>query len=737
MPRFQWQEKVPLKFLVNATLFVILTIITVSITALYISSERNFHWWIDWHYAAVRIATTFRESPVEAFKLIQESLVEERNRLYTIPLMPFILFFGDSLVVYVVSLALVYLLPFALVMGAIATQLIQAYPLIVFWSTAFLTLLIPVNWVPTFMGIPDTGGALFIALATLIYLQDVKLKRWWQIPLIGFFLGTSILLRRPFVYGSLTFLGGLSLQALIYFAVEVQKTPQKAWWNLLGFGVKIGIISAISFATLMIVAPEFTHAALTVNYKTYYVSWSLPFSDIFQLYSAFYGWGTWLLVAIGFSAAILTRAVSLPAISFIGLSGVLSLFVWLIWLRYGNIFYSLQVTPLVAIGLVACIWTTWVRLSGKVRKYMLSAIACYLVANLTIGLTPIGKMSSLFYPLFAISNPPLVRQDYDEVIRLVDYLRKIASHDEAIFVAGSQRLQLDGGLVRGVEFLVHGKNSQILNVLVTPQVNSRDFYPLEPLLQAEYVVVPNHLAEYPGVPVQVPAVGEWLPNKEHKVVQVVLDAFTKNWEIAKDFKRLPVKFTLEGNTIVSIYQRIRSTSVETAVKTLHAIQKEIPQKPGGQSDWLVLTSGNSSVAENTDNTYQLVAQKSDKEAMLLANRFRKLQQPGLLPTQELIQQQGTSFLYMGTLPPKTEVTGQVTSLQKPCISLSLRLATLNQKGKVFTSTEEQYFPKGSANFELAMPTKKSAYLLLDVLSYDEDNLVNSCKIEINSLEVSG
>ena len=737
MPRFPWQEKEPLKFLVNTTLFVMLTIITVSITALYISSERNFHWWIDWHYAAVRIANSFKESPNEAIKLIQESLVEERNRLYTIPLLPFILFFGNSLVVYVVSLSLVYLLPFSLVMGAIATKLIQAESLIVFWSTAFLTLIIPVSWIPTFMGIPDTGGALFIALATLIYLQDVKLKLWWQIPLIGFFLGASILIRRPFVYGSLTFLGGLSLQGLIYFLVEVRKNPQQAWWKLLGFALKIGIISAISFATLMIVAPEFTKAALTVNYRSYYVSWSLPFSDIFQLYGGFYGWVTWLLVAIGFSTAIVTRSVSLPAISFIGLSGILSLFVWLIWLRYGNIFYSLQVTPVVAIGLVACIWTTWIRLSGKVRKYMLSAIACYLLANFVVGLTPIGKISSLFYPMFAISNPPLVRQDYDEVIRLMDYLRKIAAHDEAIFVAGSQRLQLDGGLIRGVEFLVHGKNSQIINVLVAPQVNSRDFYPLEALLQAEYVVVPNHLAEYPGVPVKVPAVGEWLPNKEHKVVQVVLDAFTKNWEIAKDFKRLPVKFTLEGNTVVSIYQRIRPTSVETAAKTLHAIQKEIPTKPGGQSDWLVLTSGNSVVSENTDSTYQLVAQKSNKEAMLLANRLRKLEQSELFPTPEEIQKQGISFLYMGTLPPKTEVSGKVTSLQKPCISLSLRLATLNQEGKVVTSTEEQYFPNDSAKFELAMPNKKSAYLLLDVQSYDENNLANSCKIEINSLDVSG
>jgi hypothetical protein len=52
-------------------------------------------------------------------------------------LIPFILVFGSSRLIYELALALAYLLPFALVMGAIATQLIRAHSRPVFWATAF------------------------------------------------------------------------------------------------------------------------------------------------------------------------------------------------------------------------------------------------------------------------------------------------------------------------------------------------------------------------------------------------------------------------------------------------------------------------------------------------------------------------------------------------------------------------------------------------------------------------
>lgn len=733
MLRSRSREEVRQKLLGNASFLALLTLTIVIITWLYISSERNFHWWIDWYYPTIQIAKALRESSSEAIELIGHSLLQERNKLYALPLIPFLWVFGYSRLVYEISLALVYLLPLALAMGSIATQLIRVHTRTVFWSTALLTLLIPVSWIPTFMGIPDTGGATCMALAAFVYLQDVNLKRWWRIPLIGVLIGCAILLRRHFIYGGLAFLGALNLQALIFFSTEVQKSLPFALRNLLLVGVRIGLIGVSTLITLLIVAPVFTYGAMTIDYKTLYTSWTLPFSDTFNLYTYYYGWATWLIVLIGFSASLLTRTLPSSAISFLGLWGVLSLLIWLVFLRYGNVFYSLHLTPLVIVGLIAFIWTTWIRLRGIIRTLMLGVVGCYLVSNLVIGLTPMGQFDSVFRPLFALSMPPLIRTDYDEVVRLLNYLRQIAPHEEPIFVVGNQRLELDSSLLRASELLLYGRDRLILNILQTPKVDSRDEYPIETLLQAQYIVVPSSLPDYPGVPIKVPAVGEWVPNQEIDVVKVVFDAFTQNWEFAQDFKRLPVQFKFLGNTVVSIYQRTRPTSLPTAIRTLSAMQQQIDQRPGSQLDWILLSQpwNNYSIASTPSNSYQLISFDSPREPLSSAVPQKSAQEKV-----QRTQGQGTSFLYLGTLPNTAEVTGTMTYLDKTCDSLFLRLAMLNPEGQIVSSIETKYSRQESANFKLALTGDNPAYLLLDILTYDRNHSVKLCTLQIDSLTVS-
>ncbi|MCA1991627.1 MAG: hypothetical protein LDL41_06210 [Coleofasciculus sp. S288] len=793
MPFPRWRVDVRHTFLVNASLSALLALMIVIITSFYISKEHNFHWWIDWYYPTIHLAKTFRESPTEAMEILQASLARERNRLYTLPLIPFIWVFGDSRLVYEISLALVYLLPFALVMGAIATQLILTHRQLVFWSTALLTLLIPVSWIPTFMGIPDTGGALFIALATWIYLQDVRARQghtpmcWWRIPLIGVSIGFAVLLRRHFVYGGIALLGAIAVHTLMVFAIEVRKRFFLAWRNLLVGGVRIGLIGAIALATLFTVAWDFTYKALTTDYKALYVSWSLPFSDIFNLYTSFYGWGTWLLVMTGFSAAILTRAVTLSGVSVMGWSGIFSLIVWLVVLRYGNIFYSLHVTPLVVIGLIAFFWTTWTRLRGNVRSLMLYGASGYLIVNLVLGLTPIGQFDNAIRPVFALSNPPLVRTDYDEVVRLIDYLRQLTPNKEPIYVVGNQRLQLDTTLLRSAELLLYGQKQRRLNILQGALVDSRDTYPIEALLQAKYVVVPNPLPDYPGSialqhsPTEFPAVGEWMLNKDLDVVRVVFDAFTQNWEFAQDFKRLPVQFTLARGAVVSIYERIRPTPVETAVRTLYAMQQQINEQPGGQLDWIEMSqplhnSFVSIVRRNFNNTYRLVTRYSGYHKRSLDNTVRPEQQNALafrwksdrplsnpvkpsdegernldeafdspkpqtpfplLKSLEFSRRIGTSFLYLGSLPEAVKVAGAITYLDKPCVSSSVRLTMFDKQGQILSSTETSYPHKqGITRFQLSISGQNPAYLLLDVLGYDNSDRINYCTLAINALTVS-
>jgi hypothetical protein len=179
------------------------------------------------------------------------------------------------------------------------------------------------------------------------------------------------------------------------------------------------------------------------------------------------------------------------------------------------------------------------------------------------------------------------------------------------------------------------------------------------------------------------------------------------------------------------------------------MQQQIGERPGSQVDWISLSQlwNKSAVGKYQDNTYQLIYYHRDQlsEAIPLAfaqqggtagKRLRNSQESGLQPSAARTQELETSFLYLGSLQEKVAVTGALTFLENPCVKLSLRLSMLNKEGQIVSSLEKDYYPKDSPRFKLSMRAQNPAYLLLDVLSYDKNDLINSCTLEINSVAVA-
>ena len=667
--------KLPRKSLIDGFFLFLLVIVTVAVTSIYVSSEHTFYWWdyAGYNTATVNTANLFRDSPDKAWRGVIESLSKEKNLLISLPLVPFILLFGESRLSYILSVSLIYVLPFRLLLGAISAKLIPVYSRRVFWSTVLLSLLIPMSWIPTLRGYLDTGGCVFVALAILVYLQDVKLKSWWKIPLIGFLLAAAILWRRHFAYSAIAFFGAATLQAFIEFIVLIyrRETPLSSskdkdvvvpfpYRCLFESAVKLGLIAVTILTILMLVAGDFTRSALTVDYRNLYVAWTLPVNDILTRYADFYGLGTWLLVLIGFSAGILTRILVPAAAIFVSLFGVFSLIEWLLVLRYGYLHYTIHITPIALLGLSTFFWTTWLTLKGKVRYFMLGAAGLYLVWNAAVGLIPLKiDLSRLFVGNF----PPLVRSDYDEVVKLVEFLRKLAPNEEPIYIAGASN-SFNANILRQANRKLNPPEGWWkLNTIGRPQIDSRDTYPLPELLQSQYAVV--------AVPFQqvLPTDEQVLRSHEQDVVKVVYDAFTQNWEIARDFQLLPEQFKLENGVTLSVYRRMRPTDTATAVRTLDAMQRQIVDRPGTQLDWISLhqsiyTSANYSVSQESDNLYNIVTHPIKNSKKL-----------------------DTSFLYLGSISDKAKVTGKLNLPNKQCPGIALRLTLWDKQGKLVDSAE--------------------------------------------------
>ncbi|MEG4454795.1 hypothetical protein [Microcoleus sp. N9_A1] len=716
--------KLPPKFLIDGFFLFLVVLVTVAVTSIYVSSEHTFYWWdyAGYNTATLNTANLYRDSPDQAWRGVIESLSKEKNLLISLPLVPFILLFGESRLSYILSVSLIYVLPFRLLLGAISAKLIPVYPRRVFWSTVLLSLLIPMSWIPTLRGYLDTGGCVFVALAILVYLQDVKLKSWWNIPLIGFLLAAAILLRRHFAYSAIAFFGAATLQAFIEFIVLIYRRKMAfssskdkdarvpfLYRCLFESGVKLGLIAATSLSILMLVAGDFTRSALTVDYRNLYVAWSLPVNDILTRYADFYGLGTWLLVLIGFSAGILTRMLVPAAAIFVSLFGVLSLIEWLLVLRYGYLHYTIHLTPIALLGLSTFFWTTWLTLKGKVRYFMLGAAGLYLVVNAAVGLIPLKiDLSRLFVGNF----PPLVRSDYGEVVKLVEFLRKLAPNEEPIYIVGASN-NFNANILRQANRKLNPPEGWWkLNTIGRPQIDSRDTYPLPELLQSQYAVV--------AVPFQqvLPTDEQVLRSHEQDVVKVVYDAFTQNWEIARDFQLLPEQFKLENGVTVSVYRRMRPTDTGTAVRTLYAMQRQIVDRPGTQLDWISLhqsiyTSANYSVSQESDNLYKIVTHPIKNSKKI-----------------------DTSFLYLGSISAKVKVTGKLNLPNKQCPGVALRLTLWDKQGKLVNSAEMAYSQKSAIGLNLLVEGKNPIYLLLEVLSSSKQDLTNQCQLEINNLAVS-
>lgn len=701
------------RLLIDSIILLTIVLIIITVTSIYVSNEHTIYWWdfVGYQNATHNLTNLFRASPAKALNDILGSLSQQKNYLITLPLIPFIYLFGNERFVYILSLNLIYLLPFSLLVGAIATKLIPFHFRWVFWSTVIITLLIPMTWSPSLRGYPDIGASLFILLAMVIYLKNIKLKSWWQVPLIGLCLGISIILRRHFAYSAIAFLAAISCLVLINFFTDL-KHQQTAFKKLLEAGIKIGLISLTAFLTISIFAWGFIQNSLTENYRTLYAAWSLSIPDIFWRYACFYGLGTLLFVCLGFSLGILTKTLIPSTTIFLFLFGTFSLIEWLIILRYGNIHYSLHFTPILVLGLAGFIWTSISILKGKTKAIVLSLTGIYLLVNLTFGLTSIGKFNNSLRPLFATNFSPLIRSDYHEVLRLADYLSKLAPNQELVYVAGSSN-QFNANIIRNANRIINPQNWWKLNAISKPHIDTRDTYPLTELLEARYVVIPRPFQKVLLTDEQV------LKPGQQDLVKFVYDAFTQNLPIAQDFQKLPTEFILDGNITVSFYQRIRLTSISTAVQTLSAMQEEVPQRPGRQLDWMSLnqspyiTYNYSAVTQDGNNSYKLMTDPSDRS-----------------------KQTSRYFLYLGQLSPQTNITGKFNFLSQECAGLSLRLSILDAEGNVRETTLTKYIPGSSSNLDLSLNGKNPAYLLLEVVSIYNDKLTDNCGWEIKNLAVN-
>ncbi|MBP0001898.1 MAG: hypothetical protein J7641_23385 [Cyanobacteria bacterium SID2] len=680
----------------------ILLSIVISIVLIYVASERTFYWtdYVVYQNRAAEVIVALRESPTLAIQQISDSLSGDYNKLYVIPLVPFLAIFGNSRTAYILSVAIAYLLPFCGAIGLIATQLYRNFPSFsVFWRTAFLTLLVPMSWIPTLRGFPDTVGMLCVTLAGWVYLGK---RRWWTFPVMGLLLAWGVLFRRHFAYGGLAIVGSIVLLAiwdlvsslLSYFQspdsrkVSFQSSLKSSLKRCIHHGIELGLIGVSGFVVLSIVASEFTQRALTGNYREAYSSFSFPIPDTIEYFGAAYGFFTWGLAIWGFWRGWKLKTFDRSSARFILLWGILAVFFQIFVLRYDSVHYTLHVTPFIVLGLSSFFIPASTQKSRHNQNFVILA---YLIVNTIFGLTPMGTWNVSGRTIFAINHSPLVRRDYDELVSLIQYLHQLTPNREPIHLI-SVSDTLNRGLIRNADWELFPPETVTtachipcgLNILALPTADSNSIYPLEALLQAQYVVIAHPLQYH-------------LQLDEQEVVKVAYQVFEENWEIAEDFEKRPENFLLEHDIIVSVYQRIQPTSWETAVRTLAKMEQTFIDRPGLQSNWVNL---------NPEIAVRGQYSGDETPTLEISNLSRSLR-----------------LLYIGELQDSIEFSSHLTSSDNCKISANLSLIDKAANLVSFQNTVTEQ--------PLKLYRNNAAYLLLS-LTPDERK---TCSVELGDVTV--
>lgn len=628
--------------LVDGVLLILTLASVVLLACFYVSRERFFYYWdyaVYQDIAAAATDTFLTLSPLDSFYTLYRSTADAYSSLFSVPLVPILLLFGESRLVYVAGLAATYLVPFALALGAVAERLIPGRPRWVFWATAAVALLTPMTWVPTLRGFPDAGAATLIALALRLHLEDRQAGRTAGSALFaGALAGLAILLRRHFVFGVAAFFAALVVCACLGLASDAWRKRPGSGRRLRNDLVWIVAAAAGCALTLAVVGHYFLLRILTREFASYYRAYEMPLRDALAWFVKPYGLPVCFLSALGFVAGLRARILDPAAARLVLVFGALSFAQWVGVARQIGEQYTLHFTPTVVLGLTCLLWTILLRFDPRQRRLASGALVVFLCANLLFGLSGLRvayEPGPLRSSVFAANWPPLKGRAYDDVRRLVEFLHGHVPAQSPLFLAASSHV-INPSLLAHAERALYGRAHARLDVLDAPAIDARDSYPLEMLLRADWVVIVRPLQHH-------------LEPADQHVVSVVLYLFEAGQGLAGDFAPLSEPFPMGEEASATVYRRLRLTTLDTAVASLSFMEQRLDRPPGSQPEWVALSH----------LTPPLIREQGADSWTLLTSPKERDEQPG------------NAWLYLRPLASSVRATGRTLFVEQRCPGITL------------------------------------------------------------------
>lgn len=530
-----------------ASQWIIIAVFANIFAASFVLKERYIYFWDlaeYWHDTSLMVYM-FRRAPLGAIsKLLYSVRHYDYNYLPTIPLTVPMSIFGESRLVYVLSIVNIYALPAAFVLTAATKAIAKSAGLqhaeALYYVVPVVLLTLPAFWVPTLRGYPDVGGLVLVGAVLFFYFNKrPRTLKAREAIVCGVLLALLLLFRRWYGFWAVSFIMLLPVDAAFELWNGCPFDFEACWKT---YRPTILVVLSFGVALICIAWPLVVHMITT------------PYRDIYSAYRASTGLleslrdagrfylGTLVCFAFAVSVTLLAASQSVRRLCVFLLAQLM-----LILILFERIqgfawqhFYLLIPTIVIFLSLALVVianMSSWL----AVPMYSFVSIMAF------------GPVFSLYFgPLSHFSQEiaaagrcfPLIRYDLPEIRRLLGILEDYDSRTGGtVYVLASSQiinsaLLWEANLSLNTNYQVTGK------ILRTAEVDRRDGFPWQ-LLNAQYVLV--------AVPIQY-----HLRREEQRMVELPAEALLMGRNIGDAFERLAESFVLEGDVRVYVFRKVRS-----------------------------------------------------------------------------------------------------------------------------------------------------------------------------------
>jgi hypothetical protein len=516
-----------------------------------------------WSFSS-QLADDLRQHPWAAVQAVAASVAHsDINLLPAVPIAIPMLVAGNSRVAYLLSVINIYGLAALVVLLAVLMRTAAPTRLVLVAYLAAL-LMLPGLWRPVLIGYLDIGGVALGMIVLAAYLRNDALShRPKDLALLGFLVGLLAVSRRWFGLWSVAFCGVVVLDA-VWCAWRSRSLDRHRLWQAARVPFVLGLSAA---ATVAVLAGPIAMRRIGPGYAERFSAYSSSSSaaELMAKVIAEYG-----LISLGLLVACVVLLIGRRTTRRFGV--LVSLHIACTFTMMVSVQdHSPQHWYLYAAGVLLVIGTGFVMLFETVRpSRRLAVISGFLVLGVLLTTSVYSvraeAVANALGPLVPDQRVrPIIREDIDEVFRLIGELDHLAARDPGyIYVLGatgtlSEQTLAFANLSLGTAF------KSLPLILRSSHVDLRDGFP-DMLLEARYVVVPD------------PAQWE-MRAEDHQVVIIPTASFHERRNIARAFERLPERFSLREGVEVSVYRKTRSIRPEEIQELSALLRAKYPERP--------------------------------------------------------------------------------------------------------------------------------------------------------------